>query len=143
MWLQSVFVSLPLSWWSRCPRSSQAGCPAGGWTGSCWPAGQWGGVGWQEEAVCWRQQMGGWAPPDAGPWTCRPPRCRQPGSWSHVGRGWALFPDWSTGPGGVSSHFWLVLPPSTAGTLPWRIKSCIRQMQAGDKSFLISKNRLH
>lgn len=64
--------------------------------------------------------MGRCAPPDAAPWACGRPRCRQPGSWSRAGRGWPLCLGWSIELEGIFLHSWPASPLSTACTLAWR-----------------------
>lgn len=113
---------LPLPWSFRWSQPSRVGCSAGGRRGSvcCQPAGRWGRAGGRQRVVCRCWQMGWCAPPDAALWTSGRPRCRRPGSWSHVGLLWPPSPDWSTELEGFSSHSWPVSPPSTACTRAWR-----------------------
>lgn len=108
----------PLPWSFHWAQSSQVGRSAGGWRD--WASWQWGWAGGQQQVVHWRQQTGLCAPPDAALWICGRPRCRQPGSWSHAGRGWPLSLGWSIELEDVSLHFWPVSPLSTACTLAWR-----------------------
>lgn len=70
-------------------------------------------------AGCCRWRSGWRSPPRGAPWVSGPRRCRQPGSWSHMGPSWPVSPGWNTDLGGFFLRFWLVSPPSTACTLAW------------------------
>lgn len=114
MTLKHAAVKLAARW--MCPPRLWRFLPhsAGGRRSSAKPAGPQ--RGW---AGCCRWRSGWRSPPRGAPWVSGPRRCRQPGSWSHVGPGWPVSLGWNIDLGGFFLHFWPVSPPSTACTLAW------------------------